>query len=159
MEFLAISVWLPKYKRKHLRGDVIARIALAGLLIPEAIGNAGIAGLPPESGLYATGIGLLAYALFGSSRQLSRLTDVFVACNSGRVRSGLRRGRSQQVRHPAATVSILAGSVFLVATFSSAGICFRIHLQTGPKCDWKWPSLRRGSSAGREGLHTKAGCC
>jgi len=46
-----------------------AGIALSGLLIPEAMGYAGTAGVPPESGLYATGIGLLVYALFGSSRQ------------------------------------------------------------------------------------------
>ena len=64
MQFLAIASWLPRYKPRHLRGDVIAGIALVGLLIPEAMGYAGIAGLPPESGLYATGIGLLVYALF-----------------------------------------------------------------------------------------------
>ena len=58
------------YHRAELRPDVVAGIALAGLLVPEAMGYAGIAGLPPQAGLYATVFGLLAYAIFGSSRQL-----------------------------------------------------------------------------------------
>lgn len=69
--FVPITEWLPSYKPANLRYDVIAGIALAGLLIPEAMGYAGIAGLPPQAGLYATAFGLLAYALFGSSRQLA----------------------------------------------------------------------------------------
>ena len=40
--------------RGNFRADVIAGIALAGLLVPEAMGYAGIAGLPPQAGLYAT---------------------------------------------------------------------------------------------------------
>ena len=71
MKVLPITEWLPTYPRTNLRGDVIAGIALAGLLIPEAMGYAGIAGLPPQAGLYATAFGLLAYAIFGSSRQLA----------------------------------------------------------------------------------------
>src|SRR5208337_2565059 len=68
---LPITEWLPRYQRVNLRGDVIAGVALAGLLIPESMGYAGIAGLPPQAGLYATAFGLLAYALIGSSRQLA----------------------------------------------------------------------------------------
>ena len=71
MRFIPITDWLPKYQRVNLRPDVVAGIALAGLLIPEAMGYAGIAGLPPQAGLYATVFGLLAYAIFGSSRQLA----------------------------------------------------------------------------------------
>jgi sulfate permease, SulP family len=71
MKFVPITEWLPKYQRVNLRPDVVAGVALAGLLIPEAMGYAGIAGLPPQAGLYATVFGLLAYAIFGSSRQLA----------------------------------------------------------------------------------------
>lgn len=71
MKTFPITEWLPRYPRTNLRGDVIAGIALAGLLIPESMGYAGIAGLPPQAGLYATAFGLLAYAVFGSSRQLA----------------------------------------------------------------------------------------
>jgi len=71
MKAFPITEWLPPYPLVNLRGDVIAGIALAGLLIPESMGYAGIAGLPPQAGLYATAFGLLAYAVFGSSRQLA----------------------------------------------------------------------------------------
>jgi len=70
MKAIPITDWLPQYPRTNFRGDVVAGIALAGLLIPESMGYAGIAGLPPQAGLYATAFGLLAYAFFGSSRQL-----------------------------------------------------------------------------------------
>jgi len=121
MEFLAISAWLPKYKRKHLRGDVIAGIALAGLLIPEALGYAGIAGLPPESGLYATGIGLLAYALFGSSRHLAVSPTSSSAAILAASVAVFAAGDRDKYVILAATVSILAGLVFLVATFLQLG--------------------------------------
>ena len=51
-------------------GDLIAGIAVAGLLIPESMGYANIAGLPAQTGLYATVIGLLVYAVSGSSKDL-----------------------------------------------------------------------------------------
>jgi len=70
MRLVPITEWLLGYPRNYLRSDVIAGVALAGLLVPEAMGYAGIAGLPPQAGLYATVFGLLAYAVFGSSRQL-----------------------------------------------------------------------------------------
>lgn len=54
-----------------MRADIIAGIALAGLLVPEGIAYAGIAGVPPQMGLYAAMIGMFTYALFGSSRQLA----------------------------------------------------------------------------------------
>lgn len=71
MKVIPITEWLPHYQRSNLRLDAIAGIALAGLLVPEAMGYAGIAGLPPQAGLYATLFGLLGYAIFGSSRQLA----------------------------------------------------------------------------------------
>jgi MFS superfamily sulfate permease-like transporter len=62
--------WLPRYDRSWLRADVIAAFTLWALVVPQAIAYAGIAGLPPEAGLFATFAGLLAYALLGTSRQL-----------------------------------------------------------------------------------------
>ncbi|HET6850546.1 MAG TPA: SulP family inorganic anion transporter, partial [Gaiellales bacterium] len=63
--------WLPKYDRSWLRLDVVAGLTLWGLLVPEAMAYAGIAGLPPEAGLYTLVASLLVYALFGTSRHLS----------------------------------------------------------------------------------------
>ena len=68
--------WLPglevarTYQRSWLRGDLNAGVILTLLLIPAGIGYAQAAGLPPETGLYATIVPLLAYAIFGPSRIL-----------------------------------------------------------------------------------------
>lgn len=44
--------WLPRYGRKWLQPDAIAGLTLWGLSVPEAMADAGVAGLPPEAGLY-----------------------------------------------------------------------------------------------------------
>src|SRR5204862_2050811 len=63
--------WLPRCSPKSIRTDIIAGIALAGLLIPEGMAYAGIAGVPPQVGLYAAMLGMFVYAIFGTSRQLA----------------------------------------------------------------------------------------
>ncbi|MCD9625190.1 SulP family inorganic anion transporter [Rhabdothermincola salaria] len=68
--------WLPgltvaaRYRRAWLRSDLLAGLVLTALLIPAGMGYAVAAGLPPETGLYATIVPLLAYAVFGPSRIL-----------------------------------------------------------------------------------------
>ena len=59
------------HTENHTRGRDCA-IALAGLLVPEGMAYAGIAGVPPQMGLYAAMAGMFTYALFGRSRS-SRL--------------------------------------------------------------------------------------
>ena len=45
-------VWLPSYRRRDLRFDAVAGATIWGLLVPEMIAYAGLAGLPPHAGLY-----------------------------------------------------------------------------------------------------------
>ena len=76
MSAKGIARWLPgvdvlrQYRRKWLWPDIRAGIVVTALLIPAGMGYAVAAGLPPETGLYATIIPLLAYAVFGPSRIL-----------------------------------------------------------------------------------------
>ena len=71
-----IARWVPAvavardYKRAWLWPDVRAGIVVTALLIPAGMGYAEVAGLPPVTGLYATIVPLLAYAVFGPSRVL-----------------------------------------------------------------------------------------
>jgi len=58
------------YRRAWLWPDLRAGIVVTALLIPAGMGYAVAAGLPPEAGLYATIVPLLAYAVFGPSRIL-----------------------------------------------------------------------------------------
>jgi SulP family sulfate permease len=48
--------------------DLLAGLAIAGLLVPEAVAYSGIAGMPPQAGVIALFIGLVCYGLLGRSR-------------------------------------------------------------------------------------------
>src|SRR6187549_3967363 len=63
--------WLRTYQRSWLRGDLIAGVAVAALIVPKNLGYAGIAGIPLQNGLYAAAAGALLYAVFGTCRQIS----------------------------------------------------------------------------------------
>ena len=68
---IPILEWLPSYKKSQLKGDIIAGITVAIILIPQGIAYALIAGLPPIYGLYAALLPQIMYAIFGSSRQVA----------------------------------------------------------------------------------------
>jgi MFS superfamily sulfate permease-like transporter len=63
--------WLAEYRAAWLPGDIIAGITLTAYAIPVSLAYAGLAGLPPQVGVYGYLIGGLGYALLGSSRQLA----------------------------------------------------------------------------------------
>ncbi|MDA9254060.1 solute carrier family 26 protein [Flavobacteriaceae bacterium] len=68
---IPILEWLPNYTRSRFKGDFIAGITVAIILIPQGIAYALIAGLPPIYGLYCALVPQLVYAVFGSSRQVA----------------------------------------------------------------------------------------
>jgi sulfate permease, SulP family len=63
--------WLTEYQPAWLPGDMLAGITLAAYAIPVSLAYAGLAGLPPQAGIYGYLLGGLGYALLGSSRQLA----------------------------------------------------------------------------------------
>jgi len=63
--------WIRSYERGWLRGDLIAGVTVAALIVPKNLGYAGIAGIPLQNGLYAAAAGAILYAVFGTSRQIS----------------------------------------------------------------------------------------
>lgn len=66
-----IARWLPRYRRGWLRFDLIAGATLAAYAVPVSLAYAGLAGLPPQTGLYCYLVAGLGYAAFGSSRHLA----------------------------------------------------------------------------------------
>ena len=68
---LYITEWLPDYTTDTLQNDAVAGLTVGVMLIPQGMAYAVIAGLPPIYGLYAGLVPLLAYPLFGTSRQLA----------------------------------------------------------------------------------------
>lgn len=67
--FLAylIPAWLRNYQKTNLLFDVLAGVVVGILVIPQSLGYAVLAGLPPEYGLYAAIVPVLVYAWVGSS--------------------------------------------------------------------------------------------
>jgi SulP family sulfate permease len=63
--------WARHYRWGDFSGDLTAAIIVTIMLIPQSLAYAMLAGLPPEIGLYASILPLVAYALFGTSRTLA----------------------------------------------------------------------------------------
>ena len=63
--------WLSDYRVNWITSDIVAGVTLAAYAIPVSLAYAGLAGLPPQTGIYGYLLGGLGYALLGSSRQLA----------------------------------------------------------------------------------------
>jgi sulfate permease, SulP family len=66
---LPVLRWLPHYEARWLRADVIAGLTLWGILVPEGIAYAALAGAPVQAGLYTLMASLVVYAILGTTRQ------------------------------------------------------------------------------------------
>jgi len=69
--FFPPAWWLTGYRLSWLTSDVVAGVTLAAYAIPVSLAYAGLAGLPPQVGIYGYLLGGIGYALLGSSRQLA----------------------------------------------------------------------------------------
>src|SRR5262244_3407398 len=71
LQLLPAARWLPEYRPDWLGADMVAGVTLAAYAIPVSLAYAGLAGLPPQVGVYGYLLGGLGYALLGSSRHLA----------------------------------------------------------------------------------------
>ena len=69
--FLPFLRWAAGYERQTLANDLTAAAIVTIMLVPQSMAYALLAGLPPQIGLYASILPLVAYALFGTSRTLA----------------------------------------------------------------------------------------
>ena len=123
VRYLPILGWLPKYERAWLTVDILAGLTLWGLVVPEGMAYAGIAGLPPQAGLYTLLASLFVYALLGSSRHLSvGATSATAALIAGTVIS-LGATTTDMATYQAYAVALVmvVGLVFLVAGLARLG--------------------------------------
>ncbi len=70
-KYLPILEWGRSYRADAFANDLVAAIIVTIMLIPQSLAYALLAGLPPQIGLYASMLPLVAYALFGTSRTLA----------------------------------------------------------------------------------------
>src|SRR5262249_56023619 len=71
LRYIPATRWLAEYRIEWLPHDAVAGATLAAYAIPVSLAYAGLAGLPPQAGIYGYLLGGLGYALLGSSRQLA----------------------------------------------------------------------------------------
>ena len=115
-----VSRWVPGiatlrgYRRAWLWPDVRAGIVVTALLIPAGMGYAVAAGLPPETGLYATIVPLLVYALFGPSRILVLGPDSALAPIIAAAIVPLALGSDSRAVALAGLLAIMVGALLLL---------------------------------------------
>ena len=106
--------WLRTYDRKWLRGDLIAGIAVAALIVPKNLGYAGIAGIPLQNGLYAAAAGAILYAVFGTSRQISTGPSSGLAAVAASAVVAAKITGTEDVASFVATITLASGVLFLL---------------------------------------------
>lgn len=106
---LPVLDWAPKYKMQYLRPDFAAGLTLAAFAIPVSLAYASLAGLPGEAGLYSCLLGGMAYAAFGTSRQMAvgptSAISILVGVSLGGMASG---DTDRQIQLAMATTVIVA---------------------------------------------------
>jgi SulP family sulfate permease len=106
--------WLSTYDRAWARSDVTAGITLAAYMLPAAIGDASLAGLPPQAGLYACLFGGLVFWLFCSSRLTAMSVTSAISLLIGATLAQMTGGDpARQAALAACTALMVAGIAFL----------------------------------------------
>ena len=113
--FVPILTWLPAYDRGNLRFDAVAGATIWGLLIPEMIAYAGLAGLPPQAGLYTLLVTLAAYAVFGTSRHVVAAGTSAAAVLLASTVIALHPSGSDAYLVDAAALVLFCGGLFVLA--------------------------------------------
>ncbi len=116
-----IAGWIRGYERSWLGRDVIAGLTVWGLIVPEGMAYAGLAGLPPQAGLYTILVTLLAYAVFGTSRHLMVAATSATAALVGSSVAALRPADAAAYAGAAAALVLTVGALFLLAGFAKMG--------------------------------------
>lgn len=111
---------LRDYRRDRLPKDGIGGLTVAALIVPLSIGYAQVAGLPPEAGLYASLVPLLAYAVFGSSRRLIVGPDAATAALVGAAIAPLAVAADDRMRM-ASALALLVAVVFIAMRLAALG--------------------------------------
>jgi sulfate permease, SulP family len=106
--------WTVGYRREWLRGDVLAGVTITAYLIPQVMAYAAVAGLPAVVGLWASIGALVAYALLGTSSQLSVGPESTTSLMTAAAIGGLAIAGSQQYADFAVVLCLLVAGLCLL---------------------------------------------
>src|SRR5262245_61978545 len=135
--YLPALTWLRNYDRSWLRGDVLAGVTLAAYLLPAALGDASLANLRPEAGLYACLFGGLVFWHFcGSRYPLASVTSA-ISLVIGSSLGEITGGNLPRFGALAAGTALFVSLIAFVAWLAKAGVLVHFiseSVMTGFKC-------------------------
>lgn len=102
------------YERRWLGADILGGLTLWAMLVPQSLGFAVLAGLPPVIGLYGAIASMLLYWLWGSSRFLNVGAESTVAIMLATILSGLADPGSDEYLELAMMTALLVGGFLLL---------------------------------------------
>ena len=118
---IPILGWLRSYDRRWLRGDLIAGMTVAALIVPKNLGYAEIAGIPVQNGLYAAAAGAILYAIFGTCRQISMGPSSGLAAVAASAVFAAGITDQQEVVSFVAGITLASGALFLLLAVFKLG--------------------------------------
>ena len=107
--------WLRSYQPAWFRADLVAGVTLAAYLLPAALGDASLAGLPPEAGIYACLFGGLVFWLFCSSRHTTITVTSAISLLIGSSLGGIAGGDTTRFGALAAGTALLVALIAFIA--------------------------------------------
>ncbi len=129
--------WLRVYDQSWLRSDILAGITLAAYLIPAALGDASLANLSPEIGLYACLFAGLVFWFFCGSRQTVVSTTSAISLVIGASLGEITGGDTTRFGALAAGTALLVSLIAFTAWLAKAGVLVHFiseSVMTGFKC-------------------------
>ena len=109
------------YRPEWLRGDVVAGVVLAAYLLPASLGDASLAGLAPEAGLYSCLFAGLLFWLFCSSRHTAVTVTSAISLLVGTSLGELAGGDAGRYAALASATALIVAGLGLVAWLLRAG--------------------------------------
>src|SRR6185369_986444 len=106
---------------RWLKGDLTAGITLAAYLVPAGLGDASLANLPPEAGLYACLFGGLIFWLFCSSRHTVITVTSAISLLMGASLAEIAGGDTARFGALAAATALLVALIAFIAWLAKAG--------------------------------------
>ncbi len=106
--------WARRYDKATLGADLLAAVIVTIMLIPQSLAYAMLAGLPPEVGLYASILPLVAYAIFGSSRTLAVGPVAVVSLMTASAVAPVAAAGLADAVTAAVTLAALSGAILIV---------------------------------------------
>jgi high affinity sulfate transporter 1 len=104
------------------RHDLVAGISVAAVALPVAVAYAQLAGFSPVIGLYSSILPLVAYAIFGTSRQLMVNPDAAACAMIASALAPLAAGDAQLYLSLSVALTFLTGLICISASFFRLGV-------------------------------------